>query len=216
MTTDEAIQQCRSEQLRCAEECLRSGYQHGGAALGAVDWLWEEIELVNEQKQERQGPLIPNEDWELQNHRLTHVCPHRTHLDRLDGVIRPVDPANPKDLLGAKKVSLSKIPPVALALCAAAMMDGARKYTAFNWREKPVQAGIYIDAALRHLLAWFDREEEAYDSGVHHLGHAMACCAILMDAQASGCLVDDRPSGGGAFTRTLKDIQVQLEGREEL
>ena len=37
---------------------------------------------------------------------------------------------------------------------------------------------------------WSDNDPE---SGVCHLGHIMACCGILLDAQAQGKLVDDRP-----------------------
>jgi hypothetical protein len=119
------------------------------------------------------------------------------------------DLTNPKDLLGVKKVSLSKVPPVAVAQCAMALMDGAEKYGAYNWREKAVRASIYVDACERHLLAWFDGEERAQDSGVHHLAHAMACLAILLDAQATGNLVDDRPAGG-AFARVMAELNSQL------
>lgn len=103
---------------------------------------------------------------------------------------------NPKDLLGVKKVSLTKFPATALLHGAHAMMDGARKYGPFNWRGNAVIASIYIDACMRHLSAWFDGEETASDSGVHHLGHAMACLGILLDAQETGNLIDDRPQGG--------------------
>ena len=117
-----------------------------------------------------------------------------------------VDTTNPKDLIGAQKIGLTKLPPVALLHANHAMMNGEIKYGPYNWRQNKVQATIYIDAAMRHLLAWHDREETADDSGVHHLGHAMACCAILLDAQASVCLVDDRPQKAGSFNITLKKL----------
>lgn len=100
---------------------------------------------------------------------------------------------NPKDLLGIKKVSITKLPAAGIIHGAHAMMHGAEKYGPYNWRAKEVVAGIYIDAAIRHLLSWFEGEETANDSGVHHLGHALACCAILLDAQETGNLRDDRP-----------------------
>jgi hypothetical protein len=112
---------------------------------------------------------------------------------------------NPKDAVGQNKVSLTKIPPVALLHAAKAMMNGAGKYGPYNWREKNVAASIYIDAALRHLLAWFDGEEVADDSKVHHLGHALACCAILLDAQENGKMIDDRPKSG-TFASTLSKL----------
>jgi hypothetical protein len=112
---------------------------------------------------------------------------------------------NPKDLLGVKKVSITKFPATALAHGAHAMMDGARKYGPFNWRGNAVIASIYIDACMRHLTAWFDGEETASDSGVHHLGHAIACLGILLDAQETGNLIDDRPEGG-----KLPDLLTRL------
>ncbi len=101
---------------------------------------------------------------------------------------------NPKDLIGSKKVSITKFPMSALIHGSHAMMNGASKYGPYNWRDKDVQASIYVDAAFRHLMAWFEREEIADDSGVHHLGHALATIAIILDAQENGNLIDDRPS----------------------
>ena len=114
---------------------------------------------------------------------------------------------NPKDLFGEKKVSISKLPFVSILHASHAMMNGARKYGAYNWRDKPVKAHIYYDAAVRHLGAWFEGEETADDSGVHHLGHAMACCAILLDAQENGNLIDDRPAGR---KNRIRDLLIRL------
>lgn len=118
---------------------------------------------------------------------------------------------NPKDLIGAKKLSMSVLPDVAVAHANHAMMDGARKYKRFNWRSKDVRATIYIEACRRHIAQWFDKEETASDSGVHHLGHAIACLAILLDAQESGNLVDDRPENAGGFTRVLSRLSDQIK-----
>jgi hypothetical protein len=76
---------------------------------------------------------------------------------------------------------------------ALALMDGARKYGPYNWRDEGVSASTYISAAERHIRAWLDGETDAADSKVHHLGHAIACLAIILDAETIGNLVDDRP-----------------------
>lgn len=102
--------------------------------------------------------------------------------------------ANPKDLVGNTKVSVTKFPVIGTVMGAMAMMDGAEKYGPYNWRDKHVIASIYIDALFRHVMDWFEGQEAAADSEVHHLGHAIACAAILLDAQATGKLIDDRPS----------------------
>lgn len=124
------------------------------------------------------------------------------------GADRPIegDATNPKDLVGEKKVSISKLPAVAMLHAAHAMMNGAVKFGPYNWREKKVQAEIYIDAALRHITLWNEREETAADSGVHHLGHAMACLAILLDAQESGNLIDNRPPSNGSFSQAMNRL----------
>lgn len=81
------------------------------------------------------------------------------------------------------------------------MKDGKAKYGLMNWRTSGVAASVYYDAALRHLLAWYDGEDYAQDSGVHHLAHAMACFAIVLDAMHSGTLTDDRPVKGATSHR---------------
>jgi hypothetical protein len=100
---------------------------------------------------------------------------------------------NPKDLLGTAKPDATKIPAVAIAWEALAMMDGAGKYDPYNWRANKVIASIYIAAIKRHLDLWFEGEEYAEDSQCHHLGHARASLGILLDAQETGNLLDDRP-----------------------
>lgn len=101
---------------------------------------------------------------------------------------------NPKSLQGAKKYSLRYLPLPSAVEVNRALEDGAKKYGAANWRKTGVAASVYVDAALRHLAQWYDGgQKDAADSGVHNLGHAMACLAILIDAESCGKLIDDRP-----------------------
>ncbi len=106
-------------------------------------------------------------------------------------------PTNPKDIIGADKVPLHLWPATATALGAMALLDGALKYGRSNYRVIGVRASIYVDAARRHLTKWFEGEEADPDSGLSHLAHALACLAILVDAQAAGKLRDDRNVAGG-------------------
>lgn len=105
---------------------------------------------------------------------------------------------NPKDLIGQTKLQTWLVPPSAKIALAEALTDGAHKYGPYNWRENGVLASVYISAAERHLMDYLDGQEVAEDSGVHHLAHAMACFAILLDAIAQGNIVDDRPIKGAA------------------
>jgi hypothetical protein len=124
---------------------------------------------------------------------------------------------NPKDLFGQEKVSVSKLPFVAVLHGAHAMMNGAEKYGAFNWRDKPVIANIYVDALMRHVMTWFEGQETAGDSGVHHLGHVIACAAILLDAQETGNLIDNRPVCGkpDKLDVVLERLKNQIKARRE-
>ena len=106
------------------------------------------------------------------------------------------DETNPKDKIGAKKPRLSLVPPSGLVYAALAMANGADKYGPYNFRDKKVQAMIYLEACIRHVLSWQDGEECAQDSGVPHLGHALACLLILIDAKETGNLIDNRPKPG--------------------
>lgn len=100
---------------------------------------------------------------------------------------------NPKTRFGMAKPPLGLIPGSARVVLSQAFADGVAKYGPANWRVDPVSASTYINAAERHLTSWYDGEEAAQDSGVHHLAHAAACLLILIDAQMNGTLNDDRP-----------------------
>lgn len=105
---------------------------------------------------------------------------------------------NPKTITGVTKPDLSLIPPVALIEEALAFQDGAKKYGPYNWRDKKVSSRIYTAAAMRHILSWQDGEECDPISSVHHLAHARACLAILLDASSLNQLNDNRSFGVAA------------------
>lgn len=119
---------------------------------------------------------------------------------------------NPKATAGAKKINLFLLPPIANVHMAHAMFDGELKYGAYKFRETKVEASVYISAALRHLELWADGEEKAKDSKAHHLGHVMACMAILLDAQAYGNLVDDRKKTG-VLGKVIDEILADIRER---
>lgn len=106
-------------------------------------------------------------------------------------------PTNPKDAIGSNKVPMHLWPLTATAMGAMGLMDGALKYGRSNFREIGVRSTIYVDAAMRHLGYWFEGEDNDPDSGLPHMAHALACLAIVIDAQAAGKLNDDRNVRGG-------------------
>lgn len=130
-----------------------------------------------------------------------------------DGVIEA--DANPKDLVGQNKVPLfSVVPPSSLIAEGIVMRHGAEKYGPYNWREKSVQISIYIDAAMRHISAYWDGEDIDKDSGISHLFHAKAGLGVLIDAIESGKVIDNRPSSGPA-SRMLEEPDGQQKVRRE-
>ena len=124
------------------------------------------------------------------------LCFDYSEIDSLAEVVIPTKDTNPKTIYGKAKPSLALVPGPALIHIATAFADGADKYGPANWRDDPVSTSTYVNAAFRHLLSYYDGERDAEDSGVHHLAHAAACLCILIDAEESGTLVDDRPTPG--------------------
>lgn len=100
---------------------------------------------------------------------------------------------NPKDALGIKKVPLHCIPCGPLMELGLAMMEGGRKYGTHNYREMGVRASVYYDAAMRHLMDWWEGEDIDPDSGIHHVIKAMACLIVVRDSMLMGNYEDDRP-----------------------
>lgn len=137
-------------------------------------------------------------------------------IKKADAMVKELNTkeTNPKDLVGQTKLQTWLAPRPAMIALVEALTDGAHKYGPYNWRENGVRATVYISAAERHLMAYLDGENVAEDSGVHHLGHAMACFAILLDAIAQGNIVDDRPIKG-ASPALLKAIHLKNEEKNK-
>jgi hypothetical protein len=104
-----------------------------------------------------------------------------------------VKDTNPKDAIGARKVALSLLSPIAKAAWSVAQFSGLVKYGAWNWRKAGVRISVYLDAIDRHRDAILSGEWYDPVDGTPHLGNIMACCAIILDAAACGKLIDDRP-----------------------
>ncbi len=69
---------------------------------------------------------------------------------------------------------------------------GADKYGIRNWLIDEIKASTYIGALRRHLKKWSEGESIDPDSGWSHLYHIRAGCAIVLDAEKYGTLIDDR------------------------
>lgn len=100
---------------------------------------------------------------------------------------------NPKDAIGSVKPPLSTIPCPVLFEIGAGMLEGACKYRRHNYRVAGVRTSIYYDAAMRHLMRFWEGEDIDPDSGLPHISKAIASLIVLRDSQMIGNVVDDRP-----------------------
>ena len=106
---------------------------------------------------------------------------------------------NPKDSVGCTKPPLHCIPAHVLFEVGMGMFEGGWKYREANYRVIGVRASIYYDAAMRHLIAWWEGEDIDPASKIHHISKVMSCLAVLRDCQmqaenGSGVSYkDDRP-----------------------
>jgi hypothetical protein len=110
------------------------------------------------------------------------------------GFSSPTMSNNPKSRASAYKPPLHLVPLAALEACAAAFQHGGCKYGYWDWRGYTVSAEDYVRATIGHVKAWHEARDTDPESGVSHLGHAMASIAILLDAERHGLLYDDRPT----------------------
>ncbi len=143
--------------------------------FSALDEMAEQVARWAVPTREAGGPIDEPDDGTFQG---------RT------GVLKPT---NPKDAAATGRVPLGLLSPIAKAHWALAQHCGRAKYGAWNWREAGARASIYLDAIDRHKDGYLSGETYDPKDGTHHLGNIMACCAILMEAEVAGKLIDDRP-----------------------
>lgn len=126
-------------------------------------------------------------------------------------------PPNPKQQFGDKKPPLTQFPLSAQIHSTLAFYDGYLKYGWRNWRDQPVEAQTYIEAAMRHLRLFEVGEDYTRDTKVHNLGAVIACCAILIDSQLYGTMIDNRkvnPAEADLLHEAEKTIEFLKELRK--
>lgn len=106
-------------------------------------------------------------------------------------------PSNPKDALGVRKVPLHVLPCNVLLEQGLALLEGGCKYGTHNWRVAGVRASVYYDAAMGHLMDWWEGQDLDPDSGLSHVAKAIASLIVLRDAMMREMWNDDRPPTNG-------------------
>lgn len=102
--------------------------------------------------------------------------------------------SNPKDAVGVRRWRIfSTIPMTVVAEVGVAMLEGARKYGRHNYRVAGVRSSVYVDAAMGHIMQWWEGEDIDQDSELSHITKAIASLVVLRDAMIQNMLTDDRP-----------------------
>lgn len=110
-------------------------------------------------------------------------------------------PTNPKEAIGVRRVSMSVLPAGVMLEAALGMMEGAAKYGRHNYRAMGVQASVYYDATMGHLMDWWEGEDIDPDSGLSHVTKAIDSLIVMRDAMLQGRFTDNRPPRSKVFKR---------------
>lgn len=97
------------------------------------------------------------------------AAPKKKDIGKLDGGVK-YDSGKPR---------IELIPSMPIRELAKVYTMGAEKYEDDNWR-KGMKWGRVYGALQRHLLAFWEGEEQDQESGLSHLAHAMWGCVTLL------------------------------------
>jgi hypothetical protein len=175
---------------------------------GAYNQIVQEQEAINEDLKEKVANQV-DDMWGLkfeggQPKKVT-FAEHAADEKAKGGNWKPT---NPKDLMGIRKVSLCCLPWPVIGEGALGMQEGGMKYGRHNYRDEGVAASTYVDAAMRHLLQFWEGEDIDEESGIHHIGKAISTLFVLRDAQLNDMCTDDRPIRPKNVS-WLKDLNVK-------
>jgi len=84
------------------------------------------------------------------------------------------------------KPKLHLLPPKSMLEIGKVLTYGAEKYDAENWRKVPDLQNRYTSAALRHIFAHIDGEENDEETSLSHLAHAMCCLLFKLEDELIG------------------------------
>lgn len=133
--------------------------------------------------------------------------------DAIDAHFQVGKPTNPKDAIGVRKAPMSTVPGGVLAEIGVALLEGAAKYGRSNYRASGGRASVYYDAAMRHMIAWWEGEDIDAESGLSHVTKAIASLVVLRDVMMRGNLTDDRPPASAPFYERLNALAAEVLDR---
>lgn len=109
------------------------------------------------------------------------------------------------------KPRMDLIDSYAMEMLAEVLTFGAKKYAAHNWR-KGIAYSRLIAAALRHIYAINNGQNDDPETGLPHAAHAMCCMMFLVWMQAERDDMDDRweqPESEDTDALVNEDLQAK-------
>ena len=95
-----------------------------------------------------------------------------------------------------EKIMLELIAPEMMLGIGTVLTYGAKKYAAENWRNGIQYKRVY-GGVMRHMLAWFNGEDDDPETGLSHLWHASCGMMFLITYTMHDYgKFDDRPNMG--------------------
>lgn len=92
-----------------------------------------------------------------------------------------------------EKPQLYLLPPKSIVEVGKVLTYGAEKYDPENWRKVDDLQNRYTSAALRHIFAHIDGEENDEETGLSHLAHAMCCLLFKLEDELIAQSEKERP-----------------------
>jgi len=86
---------------------------------------------------------------------------------------------------------LALCPPSGIELLGQAMTYGAKKYGQHNYLGGIAYTRL-LSACLRHVFSYVKGEDNDLESGLSHIGHALACLSMLAEMTRIHPELDDR------------------------
>lgn len=121
-------------------------------------------------------------------------------------------PTNPKDAIGIAKTPLHLVSGIANIYASIAHFLGNVKYGAWNWRGAGICNSVYYAALLRHMVRWWNGEENDPSDGTPHLANALCCLNIIIEGKVIGNAIDDRPPAVdlNATMKMVEDLMPKI------
>jgi hypothetical protein len=182
---------CPVNDMQIVEVQVRSGSTYTDYA---GEWVWA-----------HEGTNV-----DIFHYRVVPVTPKVEPIHAALNTLSSEKPTNPKDAIGVRKVPMSVVPSGVLMETALGMLEGASKYGRHNYRAMGVRASVYYDAAMGHMMDWWEGEDIDPDSGLSHVTKAICSLVVLRDAMLQGKFTDDRPPRSKVFKRNLNDKAAEI------